>query len=204
MSIYYDPISAALGVRNIYEVCQDISPTELHQIPDDADATLVMCGEMNPFYGMEHTPEAKAKMSEAAKNRVYSEEYKQKMSETLKRRNAKNPRPQEWCDNLSEALTGYTKTQEHIANHRKSLIEGGKVSGKNNPRYGAEVSKETREKISNGLKGKMAGEKNPMYGKSAVKGKKWYNNGQSSGRFVEGEQPEGYVKGRLRKEFMNE
>ena len=120
------------------------------------------------------------------------------MSESLKKRNAENPRPREWCDNLSKALTGYKKSEEHIANHRKSLIEGGKVAGENNPRYGAKVSQETKKKMSQALKGKLAGEKNPMFGKSAVKGKKWYNNGQTSGRFVEGEQPDGYVKGRLK------
>ena len=195
MSIYYDPISAALGIRNLFEVCLDITPEEFYKLPEDA--TLVMNGELNPFYGMEHTPEAKAKMSKAAKGRVYSDEYKQEMSKILKKRNAENPRSKEWRDNLSKALTGYKKSEEHIENHRKSLIEGGKVAGENNPRYGAEVSQETKEKMSKSLKGKFAGENNPMFGKSAVKGKMWYNNGQVSGRFFEGEQPEGYKQGRL-------
>lgn len=195
MSIYYDPISAALGIRNLFEVCLDITSEEFYKLPEDA--TLVMNGELNPFYGMEHTPEAKAKMSKAAKGRVYSDEYKQEMSKILKKRNAENPRSKEWCDNVSKALTGYKKSKEHIENHRKSLIEGGKVAGENNPRYGAEVSQETKEKMSKSLKGKFAGENNPMFGKSAVKGKRWYNNGQVSCRFFEGEQPEGYEQGRL-------
>jgi len=195
MSIYYDQISAALGLRNLFEVYPDLNPEEYYKLPEDA--VLVMSGELNPFYGMEHTPEAKAKISKSAKGRVYSDEYKQKMSKTLKKRNAENPRPKEWRDNLSRALTGYKKSEEHIANHRKSLIEGGKVAGENNPRCGVEVSQETKEKMSKSLKGKFAGENNPMFGKSAVKGKKWYNDGQVSGRFIEGEQPEGYKKGRL-------
>jgi hypothetical protein len=200
MTIYIDTISIALGIRPISK----IYPEYIHDIDPPEDSYSSTLSELNPFYGMQHTLEAKTKMSEAAKGRVYSEEYKQKMSETLKKRNAENPRPQEWCNNLSEALTGHKKSEEHIVNHRKSLIEGGKVAGENNPRYGAEVSLETREKMSKALKGKLVGDKNPMFGKSATKGKKWYNNGQVSGRFVEGEQPEKYVKGRLRKELMNE
>lgn len=193
MSIYTDAISIALGVRPINE----IYPEYVHDLDPPEDSYSSTLGELNPFYGMQHTSEAKAKMSKAAKGRIYSEEYKRKMSETLKKRNSENPRSQEWCNNLSEALTGYKKSKEHIANHRKSIIEGGKVAGENNPRYGAIVSKETREKMPKALKGKFAGDKNPMFGKSAVKGKKWYNNGEVSGRFAEGEQPKGYLKGRL-------
>lgn len=168
-----------------------------YTIPEDA--VLSMSGELNPFYGMTHTDEAKAKISIAALNRVYSEEYKQRMSETLKKRNAENPRSQEWCDNLSNALKGKKKTEEHRNNLSKTLSDG-RMAGENNPRYGAVVTEETRQKMSESLKGKLAGDKNPMYGKSATKGKKWYNNGKSSGRFIEGDQPEGYVKGRLRKQ----
>ena len=125
------------------------------------------------------------------------------MSKSLKGRQ----RSDTHCKNLSNALTGLKKTKEHVENHRRSLIEGGKVSGKNNPRYGAIVTEETRCKIAQSLKGKMSGEKNPMYGKSVVSEKnlKWYNNGIKSFRFTEGKEPEGFVKGRLkqpRKEFM--
>jgi hypothetical protein len=192
MSIYYDPISAALGINPLPNIDEE-------DIWEQAEPFSWGEGELNPFYGKKHDEEAKAKMSAAAKGRVYSEEYKLKMSETIKKRNAEIPRSEEWCDNLSKALMGIKKSKEHIENHRKSLIEGGKLAGENNPRYGVEVSQETREKMSKSLKGKFAGENNPMFGKSATKGKKWYNNGQVSGRFTEGEQPEGYVKGRLRK-----
>ena len=162
-----------------------------------SDATLNMSGELNPFYGLTHTDEVRERLSKVDKSYTQTEEYRLNMSKSLKKRNADNPRSKEWCDNLSKALTGYKKSKEHVENHRKSLIEGGKVAGENNPRYGVEVSQETREKMSKSMKGKMVGENNPMYGKSAVKGKKWYNNGQVSGRFPEGEQPEGYIKGRL-------
>ena len=38
-------------------------------------------------------------------------------------------------------------------------------------------SSESKQKISKSRKGLTAGKDNPMYGKSAVKGRKWYNNG---------------------------
>ena len=39
------------------------------------------------------------------------------------------------------------------------------VSGENNPRYGVQVSQETRDKISQSLIGKLSGDKHPLYGK---------------------------------------
>ena len=38
-------------------------------------------------------------------------------------------------------------------------------------------SEESKRKISISKKGQYAGEKNPMFGKSAVAGRKWYNDG---------------------------
>lgn len=190
MNIYHDSISAALGINPLV----DFDPNDIW---DQAEPLSWGEGESNPFYGKKHDDEARAKMSAAAKGRKYSEEYKQKMSETLKKINAENPRSQEWCDNLSKSLTGYKKSEEHMKKLRETWSDGRRA-GENNSRYGAEVSQETREKISQSRKGKCVGENNPMYGKSAVKGKKWFNNGKVSGRFIEGEQPEGYVKGRLR------
>ena len=195
MNIYHDPISAALGVSPLTDFNEE-------DMWEQAEPYSWGEGESNPFYGMKHTDEAKALMSAASKNYTQTEEYRKNMSEALKKKYAENPRSQEWCNNLSKAMTGYKKSKEHIANHRKSLIEGGKVAGENNPRYGAEVSQETRDKMSKSLKGKFAGENNPMFGRSATKGKKWYNNGQVSGRFIEGEQPEGYVKGRKPKYWI--
>lgn len=191
MSIYYDSISAALGINPLV----DFDPNDIW---DQAEPLSWGEGESNPFYGKKHDDEAKAKMSAAAKGRKYSEEYKQKMSETLKKHHAENPRGQEWRDKLSKSLTGYKKSEEHLKKLRETWSDGRRA-GENNGMYGRKHSKETLEKMSKALKGKMAGENNPMYGKSAVKGKKWYNNGQVSGRFPEGEQPEGYIKGRLRK-----
>ena len=199
MTIYYDSISEALGLRPIKELVPEYEEEIL--IPEDA--YIQMKGELNPFYGKTHTEETKEILRKLKLGKPLSKETLEKMSKSLKGRQ----RSDTHCKNLSNALTGLKKTKEHVENHRRSLIEGGKVSGKNNPRYGAIVTEETRCKIAESLKGKMSGEKNPMYGKSVVSDKnlKWYNNGIKSFRFTEGKEPEGFVKGRLkqpRKEFM--
>lgn len=57
-------------------------------------------------------------------------------------------------------------------------------------------NEDIRKKLSSSLKDyyKRTGNK-PM----TTAGKKWYNNGEKSGFFVEGEQPEGWIKGRLKR-----
>lgn len=47
---------------------------------------------------------------------------------------SKLPRTEEHKRNISTALTGHQKSDEHRANHSVSLKEGGKVAGANNPR----------------------------------------------------------------------
>lgn len=196
MTIYYDTISEALGLRPIQELVPDY--IEDNSIPEDAK--LDMVGDRNPFYGKTHSEETKEILRQLRLGKSLSKETLEKMSKSLKGRQ----RSEEHCKNLSKALTGFKKTKEHIENHKRSLVEGGKVSGKNNPRYGAVVSEETRQRMSASLKGKMSGEKNPMYGKSAIKEKnlKWYNNGIKSLRCVEGQQPDGYIKGRLKQNYL--
>lgn len=56
-------------------------------------------------------------------------------------------------------------------------------------------SSETKQHLSNIKKGTMNGVKNPSYGK------KWYHNplGTESGKFYEGEQPQEWKKGRIKK-----
>lgn len=58
------------------------------------------------------------------------------------------------------------------------------------------VKKYVRKRLSSSLK--------EFYKRTGRKpctntGKKWYNNGEKSGFFIEGEQPEGWVKGRIYK-----
>lgn len=192
MSIY-DPISEALGLRPIQELIPDY--IEDDSIPEDAK--LDMFGELNPFFGMTHSEETREVLRQSRLGKKLPKETLEKMSKSLKGRQ----RSENHCKNLSAALTGLKKTKEHIENHRQSLKEGGKVSGKNNPRYGSIVTEETRQKISESLKGKMSGENNPMYGRSVIteKNLKWYNNGIKSIRCVEGYEPHGFIKGRLKK-----
>ena len=47
---------------------------------------------------------------------------------------SRKPRSEEHKRNISRALTGYQKSDDHRANHSSSLIAGGKVAGENNPR----------------------------------------------------------------------
>ena len=79
--------------------------------------------------------------------------------------------------------------------------------GENNPNYGKHHSEETRKKISEGNKGKQAGEKHPNYGKhhseetrkkmgAALKGMRWFNNGEKCVRAKEC--PPGFIPGRLK------
>jgi hypothetical protein len=193
MTIYHDPICLALGLRPIKELVPDYE--EDNSIPEDAQ--LTMSGELNPFFGKKHDEEAKELMRQARIGKPLSQETKDKLSMILKGRVFS----EEQRKNISASLVGRKKSKEHIENHRQSLILGGKVKGENNARFGVKASTETRDKISAALMGKMAGEKNPMYGRSAIRERnlKWYNDGAKSMRFPDGEQPDGFVKGRLGK-----
>lgn len=57
-------------------------------------------------------------------------------------------------------------------------------------------NEDVRKRLSSSLKEyyKRTGRK-----PNTTTGKKWYNNGEKSGFFIEGEQPEGWVKGRIYK-----
>lgn len=122
MSIYYDSISEALGLRPIKELVPDYE--ENISIPEDV--YIQMKGELNPFYGKTHTEETKEILRKSRLGKPLSKETLDKMSKSLKGRQ----RSDTHCKNLSTALTGIKKTKEHIENHRRSIIEGGKVSGK--------------------------------------------------------------------------
>lgn len=65
---------------------------------------------------------------------------------------------------------------------RKKLSDAGKGKtawnkGLPGTWVGKTHSEESKQKISISKKGQSAGEKNPMFGKSAVAGRKWYNDG---------------------------
>lgn len=56
--------------------------------------------------------------------------------------------------------------RKHTLESREKMSQAlkGKMSGENNPRYGTQVTQETRQKISEANKGRFAGENNPRYG----------------------------------------
>jgi hypothetical protein len=87
-------------------------------------------GEGNGMYGKSHTADTKNKISMANKGRVQPQTEKEKQIESMTGR-TRAPFSEEWKEKLSAAK-----------------------SGKNNPRYGAEVSEETRLKMSEKAKGR--------------------------------------------------
>lgn len=78
--------------------------------------------------------------------------------------------------NTSKRFKGVSKSDEHrrkiSAGVKSSITQDSrqalsdKHTGSGNPRYGVEVSQETRDKKSVSMTGRLAGEKNPMFGKS--------------------------------------
>ena len=54
---------------------------------------------------------------------------------------------------ISDKQKGVSKSKEHVEKQRISLIEGGKVSGENNPMYGKKHTDESKKKISDKKKG---------------------------------------------------
>lgn len=78
-------------------------------------------------------------------------------------------------------------TSEHVKEKLKQLNKGRTPWNKGVPR--SEKFKELQSKL-------MIGENNPMYGKSAVKGRKWYNNGAETIYTFPDEVPDGFVAGR--------
>lgn len=57
-------------------------------------------------------------------------------------------------------------------------------------------NEDVRKRLSSSLKEFY---KRTGYKPSTNTGKKWYNNGEKSGFFIEGQQPDGWVKGRLKR-----
>ncbi len=71
--------------------------------------------------------------------------------------------------------THSAETKERMSNNNKGRTAWNK--GLPGTWVGKSHTDESKEKISQNRKGKTAGAKNPMFGKSAVAGRKWYNDG---------------------------
>lgn len=120
--------------------------------------------------------------------------------------------------NGGEGVSGWIPSKEWREKKSNSM------KGENNSFYGRKHTKESKDLISTKNKGKLSGknnyfygkryvgEKNPMFGKKRpdlaewykingcpTKGTKWYNNRICSIRCIEGQQPDGFVLGRLKK-----
>ena len=66
-----------------------------------------------------------------------------------------------WGGDGGDVRSGMTEEQRR--EHERKLSESHK--GEKNPTYGKHRSEETKQKLSEAMKGKMAGEKHPLYGK---------------------------------------
>lgn len=62
MSIYFDSISHALGIRPIKELCPDFDHDDVYPL---YNPTLSTHGEFNAFYGKKHTIETKKQLKES-------------------------------------------------------------------------------------------------------------------------------------------
>ena len=90
----------------------------------------------------------------------------------------------DWKQKLSASRIGNTNAlgYKHSDETKRKISESGKGKtawnkGLPGTWVGKTHSEESKRKISISKKGLSAGEKNPMFGKSAVAGRKWYNDG---------------------------
>ena len=105
-------------------------------------------GKGNGFYGKTHTPEAREKIRQANLGNQITEEQRQKIV-MAKKGVKREPFSDEWKQKMRESK-----------------------QGANNHRYGVEVSKDTRSKISEALKGRKQSEELIKKRADAVRGSK--------------------------------
>ena len=138
-------------------------------------------GKPSPMKGKKHSPETRRKVSEAKKGRKHSPETRQKMSEAHKGEknhqwgkpspNRGKPRPVETRRKISEAQIGKTLSEEHRrklskANKGKRLTDETRqkisegLKGKNHSNFGKSLSEETKRKLSEAMKGRTPHNKN--------------------------------------------
>ena len=110
-------------------------------------------GNKNPMYGKKRTQEMNDAVSRANKGRIPSKEQ---------------------IDNLKTALAERTASGVKRKKYSKEYREerSKKYSGKNNPRYGAEVSDDTRKKIGDKIRGRKQTDEEKLARSIANMGKK--------------------------------
>jgi len=107
-----------------------------------------------------------------------------------------------YYDVKPQELIFLTKS-EHTKLHNKNQLAETKhkiseaLKGEKNPMFGKRHTEETKKKISDSNKGKKASADAKKKMSDSRKGKHWYNNGIVEIKAKEC--PEGFVKGRLRK-----
>jgi len=110
--------------------------------------SIKVSGKGNGFYGKHHTEEAKRRIKEAnTGNQITDEQRAKLIASKLGKKRA--PFSEEWRANLSAAQ-----------------------SGENNPRYGVEVSEETRKKIGDKIRGRKHTEEEKKRRADAIRGLK--------------------------------
>jgi len=92
--------------------------------------SILRSGSGNGFYGKTHTPEARKRISEANKGRVQTLEEKEKQIAAITGRK-REPFSEEWRAKMAD-----------------------KKKGEKNPRFGVEVSSDTRKKIGDKIRGR--------------------------------------------------
>lgn len=155
-----------------------------------------MCSLGNNEY-VRRTKEEYANARRLRSNIKDSDETRKRKSESHKGKN----HTQETKDKQSASMKG-KNTQKHSIERRQAQsnrLRGIKrdylsFSGKHH-------SEETKKKISKGNKGKkhniiITNELRIAYGNS-TRGTHWYNNGVIQARCIEGEQPEGFIRGKI-------
>jgi ribosomal protein S27AE len=110
--------------------------------------SILRSGEGNGFYGKTHTVEARRRISEANKGRIQPPDEKEKQIAAITGRKRK-PFSEEWRAKMAE-----------------------KKKGENNPRYGATVSEETKEKMRAKALGRKQSEETVRKKVEAVRGSK--------------------------------
>ena len=103
--------------------------------------------------GFQHSEETKRKMSEAKKDKKFSDEHKRKLSENNARYWKDKNRSEETKRKISEAHKGKKFSEKT----KRKMSEAKK--GKKSPMYGKTHSEETRKKMSEAHKGKKFSEK---------------------------------------------
>lgn len=141
-------------------------------------------GERNPFFGKHHTEETKRKISEMNKGKNMGDSNPAKRPEV--RAKLRKPKSDETRKRMSDAQKGKPRRKGwHQTEEVKRKVSEANKGEKNgmygrrgelSPRFGVEVSKETREKMAK--RHHISGKDHYLYGKTpppgAGRGKKCY------------------------------